>query len=229
MDISVNYKNIFFKMNNSIKIAPSILSANFSSLGEEISKLDKTDCDYIHIDVMDGHFVPNLTFGPTIIKSIRHLTKKPFDVHLMINPVKKFLQDYIDAGADIITIHHEIDDDVIDCIKFLKEQRIKTGISIKPKTSYRVLEKYINHIDLILIMTVEPGFGGQSFINSQIQKIKNVRTLIGGKKIKIEVDGGINEDTAKKSINAGAEILVAGSSIFMSGDYQKNILKLKKH
>tara|TARA_B100000989_G_scaffold296613_1_gene280254 strand:- start:393 stop:1052 length:660 start_codon:yes stop_codon:yes gene_type:complete len=215
-------------MNNLIKIAPSILSANFSSLGEEISKLDKTDCDLIHIDVMDGHFVPNLSFGPTIIKSIRHLTKKPFDVHLMINPVKKFLQDYIDAGADIITIHHEIDDDVIDCIKFLKKKKIKIGISIKPKTNYRVIKKYLNLIDIILIMTVEPGFGGQSFIKSQIEKIKKVKALIGKKKIKIEVDGGINVQTAKESISAGAEILVAGSSVFMNGDYQKNILKLKE-
>ena len=158
-----------------VKIAPSILSADFSVLGEEIKAIDRAGCDYIHIYVMDGHFVPNITLGHDIIRSIRPLSKKVFDVHLMINPVKKFLNKFIDAGSDIITIHHEISDDVLDCIKVIKKSGCKAGISIKPNTKEDILKKYLNFIDLVLIMTVEPGFGGQIFLDSQVEKIKRVK------------------------------------------------------
>ena len=212
---------------NSIKIAPSILSADFSKLGEEIKKLNKSSCDYIHIDVMDGHFVPNLTFGPDIIKSIKPLTDKPLDVHLMINPVKKYINDYIISGADILTIHQEIDDNVLDCLKLIKKKKVKAGLSIKPDTSYETVKKYLDMLDLVLIMTVEPGFGGQSFIQSQVKKIKKVKELIGDRSIEIEVDGGINPETAKQVIIAGAKVLVAGSAIFKNENYEENISKLK--
>ena len=212
---------------NSIKIAPSILSADFSKLGEEIKKLNKSSCDYIHIDVMDGHFVPNLTFGPDIIKSIKPLTSKPLDVHLMINPVKKYINDYITAGADILTIHQEIDDNVLDCLKLIKKEKVKAGLSIKPDTSYDTVKEYLDVIDLVLVMTVEPGFGGQSFIQSQVKKIRKVKELIGDRSIEIEVDGGINPETAKQVIIAGAKVLVAGSAIFKNENYEENISKLK--
>ena len=212
---------------NSIKIAPSILSADFSKLGEEIKKLNKSSCDYIHIDVMDGHFVPNLTFGPDIIKSIKPLTDKPFDVHLMINPVKKYINDYITAGADILTIHQEIDDNVLDCLKLIKKKKVKAGLSIKPDTSCETVKEYLDMLDLVLIMTVEPGFGGQSFIQSQVKKIRKIKELIGDRSIEIEVDGGINPETAKQVIIAGAKVLVAGSAIFKNENYEENISKLK--
>ena len=210
-------------MTNHVKIAPSILSSNFSKLGEEITTLNKSECDYIHIDVMDGHFVPNLTIGPDVVKSLRKYTKKVFDVHLMIDPVQEFIPQFIEAGADIITIHHEISEEVIESLELIKKNKKKVGISIKPLTPAKVIHKYLEIIDLVLIMTVEPGFGGQQLIKSQIEKIKEIRKIIGNRNIDIEVDGGVNLKNAKELKKAGANILVSGSTIFKSENYQETI------
>ena len=214
-------------MTNYVKIAPSILSSNFSKLGEEITTLDNSECDYIHIDVMDGHFVPNLTLGPGIVKSIRPYTKKIFDVHLMINPVMNILPSFIKAGSDIITIHHEISDNVFDCIDLIKKHNLKVGISIKPSTEAKEIIPYLELIDLILVMTVEPGFGGQKFLASQLKKIKEIKGLISTRNIELEVDGGINYITSKQVVEAGANVLVSGSTIFSSKNYNEAILKLR--
>ena len=176
---------------------------------------------------MDGHFVPNITIGPDVVKSLRGYTKKTFDVHLMIDPVEKFLVPFIDAGSDIITIHHEISENVFQCFETIKNNNKKVGISIKPSTPVNVLSKYLEHIDLILIMTVEPGFGGQKLMNDQIEKIKKTKELIGNRAIDIEVDGGINTQNAKILIDAGANVLVSGSTIFKSKNYQKTINELR--
>ena len=215
-------------MSGNIKIAPSILSADFSKLGQEIQDLDKSNCDYIHIDVMDGHFVPNLTIGPDVVKSLRKYTKKVFDVHLMIDPVQEFIPQFIEAGADIITIHHEISEEVIKSLELIKKNKKKVGISIKPITPAKVIHKYLEIIDLVLIMTVEPGFGGQQLIKSQIEKIKEIRKIIGNRNIDIEVDGGVNLKNAKELKKAGANILVSGSTIFKSENYQETIDILRK-
>ena len=214
-------------MTNYVKIAPSILSSNFSKLGEEITTLDNSECDYIHIDVMDGHFVPNLTLGPGIVKSIRPYTKKIFDVHLMINPVMNILPSFIKAGSDIITIHHEISDNVFNCIDLIKKHNLKVGISIKPNTEAKEIIPYLELIDLILVMTVEPGFGGQKFLASQLKKIKEIKGLISTRNIELEVDGGINYITSKQVVEAGANVLVSGSTIFSSKNYNEAILKLR--
>ena len=214
-------------MTNHVKIAPSILSSNFSKLGEEITTLNNSECDYIHIDVMDGHFVPNLTIGPGVIKSIRPYTNKIFDVHLMINPVMNILPSFIEAGSDIITIHHEISDNVFDCINLIKKNNLKAGISIKPKTEAKEIIPYLELIDLILVMTVEPGFGGQKFLSNQLKKIMDIKDLISNRDIELEVDGGINYNTSKQVIKAGANVLVSGSTIFSSKNYNEAILKLR--
>ena len=214
-------------MTNYVKIAPSILSSNFSKLGEEIRSLDSSECDYIHIDVMDGHFVPNLTLGPGVVKSIRPYTKKIFDVHLMINPVMNILPSFIKAGSDIITIHHEISDNVFDCIDLIKKHNLKVGISIKPSTEAKEIIPYLELIDLILVMTVEPGFGGQKFLASQLKKIREIKGLISTRNIELEVDGGINYITSKQVVEAGANVLVSGSTIFGSKNYNEAILKLR--
>ena len=214
-------------MNSSIKISPSILSADFSKLGEEIVALEKAGADYIHIDVMDGHFVPNITIGPEVIKRLRPVTKLPFDVHLMISPVNNFIKDFADAGADIITFHPEATESISETIKLIKNLGKKIGISLKPKSHINLIESYLSEIDLILIMSVEPGFGGQKFMPEVLNKIKELKKIQIKKNLDfdIEIDGGINFENSKIAIEAGANILVSGTTIFKSngGDIKKNI------
>tara|TARA_B100001996_G_scaffold332700_1_gene281938 strand:+ start:401 stop:1060 length:660 start_codon:yes stop_codon:yes gene_type:complete len=214
-----------------IKISPSILSADFSQLGNEIKRLEEGGADMIHIDVMDGHFVPNLTIGPPIIKDLRKFTKLPFDVHLMISPVHKYIKDYADAGADIITIHPEATENLESSIKHIKELGKKVGISLNPKTKTDIVIKFLKEIDLILIMSVYPGFGGQKFIPEVINKIKELNNIKNKESIKfdIEVDGGIDFNNAKLVADAGANILVSGTTIFKNnnGNIKKNIETLR--
>ena len=214
-----------------IKISPSILSADFSKLGEEIKKLEVGGADLIHVDVMDGHFVPNLTIGPPVIKTLRKFTKLPFDVHLMISPVHKYIKDYAEAGADIITVHPEATENLKDSINLIKKLNKKVGVSLNPDTNINVLEGHFANIDLILIMSVFPGFGGQKFIPEIIEKIKDIKKIKekNNYNYDIEVDGGINFSNSKNVLNAGANILVSGTTIFKenNGDIKKNIETLK--
>ena len=216
---------------SSIKIAPSILSADFGQLGSEIKKLEKAGADMIHIDVMDGHFVPNLTIGPPVIKAIRGYSTLPFDVHLMITPVHKYIEDYARAGADIITIHPETTDNLESSINLIKKLNKKIGLSLNPDTSIDIIKKNLSSIDLVLIMSVYPGFGGQKFIPEVVNKIKELKNIKKKQNIEfdIEVDGGINFDNSKLVITAGANILVSGTTIFKenNGNIKKNIDSLK--
>ena len=214
-----------------IKISPSILSADFSQLGNEIKRLEEGGADMIHLDVMDGHFVPNLTIGPPIIKDLRKFTKLPFDVHLMISPVHKYIKDYAEAGANIITIHPEATDSLKDSIKHIKELGKKVGVSLNPETKTDIVMEFLREIDLILIMSVHPGFGGQKFMPEVISKIKELNNIKIKENIKfdIEVDGGIDFNNAKLVADAGANILVSGTTIFKNnnGDIKKNIETLR--
>ncbi|ETO91861.1 MAG: ribulose-phosphate 3-epimerase [Candidatus Xenolissoclinum pacificiensis L6] len=211
----------------SLKIFPSILSADLSNLREEVKKLDLAGADSIHIDVMDGCFVPNLTFGPPVIASIRKYTDLPFDVHLMIQEPSRYIKEYVDAGADYITVHLESETHIVSLLDKIRNYGVKAGISIVPSTTCNDLEYIMDHIDVILIMTVNPGFSGQKFLHSQLPKIHKVKKMIGTKNIKIFVDGGINGDTVKFIRHSGVDAVISGSYIFSSSDYQSNINTLK--
>ena len=218
-------------MTNKIKVSPSILASDFSKLGDEVTALAKAGADYIHVDVMDGHFVPNISMGPSIVKSVRGKTSIPFDVHLMIDPIEPYIDDFIKAGADIISIHQEANDNIEKCIDKIKSNNVKAGLAINPDTNWEIVIPFLDKLDIIVVMSVHPGFGGQKFIPSALEKLKLLRKKIDETHphIELEIDGGVNFDNIDSILKAGANVIVAGTTTFTGGEkeYANNISKLK--
>jgi ribulose-phosphate 3-epimerase len=218
-------------MTNKIKVSPSILASDFSKLGDEVAALAKAGADYIHVDVMDGHFVPNISMGPSIVKSVRGKTSIPFDVHLMIDPIEPYIDDFIKAGADIISIHPEANDNIEKCIDKIKSNNVKAGLAINPDTNWEVVIPFLDKLDIIIVMSVHPGFGGQKFIPSALEKLKLLRKKIDETHphIELEIDGGVNFDNIDSILKAGANVIVAGTTTFTGGEkeYANNISKLR--
>jgi ribulose-phosphate 3-epimerase len=214
-------------MTTDILIAPSILSADFARLGEEVRAIDQAGCDWVHVDVMDGHFVPNISIGPGVVKAIRPHTRKPLDVHLMISPADPYLEAFAAAGADIITVHAEAGPHLDRSLQMIRSLGKKAGVSLNPHTPESAIEYVLDRLDLILVMTVNPGFGGQAFIPAMTEKIRRLRAMIGSRPIDLEVDGGVSPDTARACTAAGANVLVAGSAVFKDGAYARNIAAIR--